>query len=923
MTGWSAVHRALRRGDLGALERLLLDPSLERTEVAQELGELTRNRSRRDWSAMPNAEAHGIALIIVAALPTPAPIVVALSRRPLLTQLWNAPVDALVRVALARDVPWHAELGRRLLERATPASAELYPFAATLLARTGTPAPQPVPAGAVVGWLEAARARLQGQGVRTAETAADALLADPLRLQPLPGLFTDGVERGLALQVQVDHRGTSLLPAGIAVLATRGLVDRSVLLAGAVERLLRGGSAADLRPYVLLLDHLAPTLAEWEPHGSDLVALTGSEAGAVAAEAQSVLHRLHGYGRVSDEAVLEASATLLRRSGKGTARAALSRLERMARRDDVDVEALARAAAAGFDHPSHDVAERALALVAAALPSLDESDRQDLAAAAVLLDPALAQSAREVFGGPSDAVPTGRSTPPVAAPVPGSTGGHGATAVASFGAVGPAAHDSRPRPVRTPWPVADADPGEVASLLRGDHGSDLVAWESAFAGLIRLRATDPAGLREAVADVGVEGWLGGPQAGAIRTRLLREIRDDSLGGFADSVRSFFSRLTGSSPARPTAEPSWDVPDGMLVSPLPHLARLAEAAKNLRDRPVPMLVATPSHTDGSIAVEVLLDRLTRAAHECWQPWPIDLEQALLRVTVPFDRVRALDLARAAHALATPAATALARWLEQGGLPDPEVTVSRVVPEPDGYDGGHPGSWLAPTVAPRAAPPGPLTAALLDIPVTGVVQRHGNGVERPSGNIGWLDLVPLPHHPEVQAAWMLPALTWYREYAGRPSAVALQSFDGRAGTATGAVLAQLLLGEADARTTAVDVALHLTGVGQQWGAWTALRVVDAVRHGSVLTRAVEPLRTIAAGGGAHEVLVLLVTALPPLVVAAVRGLPDALALTTSLVVEHGIPEHAGPELPEALGSFTGRSRTAQESRRLLEALKSQER
>ncbi|PWD51782.1 hypothetical protein C8046_15150 [Serinibacter arcticus] len=911
MTGWNAVHRDLRRGDLDALERVLADPTLERTDVARELGELIRSRGRTAWGRSARAEVHGVLLTAVATQPTAARVTATLTRRALVGSSRDLPFDALVRVALTREVRWQGELGLRLLATLTPADADLYPLASALLAATGTPLPDPVPAGAVVGWLDGATAQLHRRPDRTPAAAADALLADPFAVQLLPGIVADGAERALGAQVQVDHRGTSLLPSGIAEISRRGLMDRSALVASAVARLGRGGSAAELRPYTLLLDRLGTTLAEWQPHGRALVELTGSDVGPVVSYAFDVVRRLHGYELIPDDAVVQASATVLRLPAKGTARDSLGLLEAVAGRSGLDAEldaginaeAVARTAAAGFDHPAHDVAERALDLVARLLPRLTPRAREDLARAAVVIDPALRERVGEVFGDPSP----GTGAP--AAEVPAVPAVPALPAVATF--------DRPPPPVRRPWPVVDAEPRDVARLLRGVLGGDLVAWESAFAALVHLRATDPTALRDGVADLEVGGWHGGPHGPAIARRLLREIRDEPLVGLRGSVRSFFSRLTGA--VGTDGEPDWNAPDGSLLSPLPHLARLAEAARHLRERPVPMLVATPTHTDGSLAVDILLERLTLAAHGRWEPWPIDLEQALLRTTIPLDGATRLDLARVAHALATPAGTALARWLEHGGLPDPGVTVSRFDAEPTGPHGGRPASWLAPTVTARAAPPGPLTASLLAVPVTGVVQRHVDGSERPSGAIGWLDLVPLPHHPEVQAAWMLPALSFHGDGAGLPSPAALTSVDGRVGVATGAVLAQLLTGGARARTTAVDVALHLAATGQPWGAWTALRLVDAVAHGAVLTRVVDPLRTIAAGGGAREVLVTLVTALPPLVTTAARGLPDLLALTTSLVVEHGVPEHAGPELPQGLrGLAGGRSRAAAEARRLLVAI-----
>ncbi|TGO05632.1 secreted protein [Serinibacter arcticus] len=622
-----------------------------------------------------------------------------------------------------------------------------------------------------------------------------------------------------------------------------------------------------------------------------LLGLARSDDGPTVTLAQRALGALDDAGLVPLPDLLDASAAILRRPAKGTARTALARLATLARRDDLageDVAAVLLTASAAFDHPAIDVAERALELVGSKAGDVPDDVRAHLVQLAGALDPALRARARTLLGpGPLEAVATA------------ATG-----------------HDTAPTAPRASWPVQDAAPSAVVDLLRGRAGT-LLAWESGLAAVVHLRAADPGGLRDAVSGLGGRDLGGTPQARDLAHRLLRTIRSTGDGdpGPLGAVVSFLARLVRGGD---TAED--DVgPGGPPDSPLPHLARLGEVGRLLGSHPVPLLLATPSRTDGTIELEVLVERLARAARESWEPWPLDLEQALLRVTVPLEEAELRHAVAGARSLGTPAGTRLAHWLEEGGLAEPRFAVVRVETGSRTPRVGEPSRpWSAVTAeAPAVVPgtPGPLTTPLLHPTLAGDLDgRYRSGT--PSGDVGWLALLPLPHHPELHAAWLLPHVARHRGSALGETRGALTSFDGRVGDAVGAVLAHQLLGVPDARAAAVEVALHLSGRGQPWGAVTGAALARvAVAPEEVLARAVDPLRRIAAGGGAREALVLLVTSLPPLALAGVRGLPDLLALASALVVEHGLPEHAGPELPDALAAIgEGDARTAREAQRL---------
>jgi len=91
-------------------------------------------------------------------------------------------------------------------------------------------------------------------------------------------------------------------------------------------------------------------------------------------------------------------------------------------------------------------------------------------------------------------------------------------------------------------------------------------------------------------------------------------------------------------------------------------RLAELAARTGDPGAVELVSTPTQAEGWIDSGVLCARIAEAEEAGWQPWPLDLDQALLRLPEAPD----VSTVRAAHRLASPAGHRLAGWL-RGGRP----------------------------------------------------------------------------------------------------------------------------------------------------------------------------------------------------------------------------------------------------------------
>lgn len=252
---------------------------------------------------------------------------------------------------------------------------------------------------------------------------------------------------------------------------------------------------------------------------------------------------------------------------------------------------------------------------------------------------------------------------------------HGLTAEASARPPrrrGPAARLSPPPP--TP----DAVAATIADLL-SQGPTDGSAFELALADLVRAAREDRSALRVALTPVIDKGLA--PQWGLGRGQgrdlplatPLRQLhalavnaawlpapsrsrgRAGGYGGF--ELARLFRRLSL----------NLDRPAGMdpyaLRTPADILTlRLAELAAHIGDAGLVEPVSTPTNPDGWIDPDVLAARIAAAEAEGWQPWPLDFDQALLRLP----DVPAPMAARAAHRLASPAGRRLAGWL-RGGRP----------------------------------------------------------------------------------------------------------------------------------------------------------------------------------------------------------------------------------------------------------------
>ncbi|WP_316775652.1 hypothetical protein [Streptomyces sasae] len=174
-----------------------------------------------------------------------------------------------------------------------------------------------------------------------------------------------------------------------------------------------------------------------------------------------------------------------------------------------------------------------------------------------------------------------------------------------------------------------------------------------------------------------------------------------------------------------------------VSPAGELlkARLAEATDINETHAQPFLLAVPTDSTGALDAAVLVQWISVLDGHGVTPAPVDLAQALLRVSPTADE----KVLGAAGRLGSDAGQRVARWLREGGLPHwgcgpPDWS--------DAHSHRRPTEWLS-HVRPEPAP-GPL---LLPAAATRIAPRQDHGLSDPMVPF-WL--AQLPHHRHVVLA-----------------------------------------------------------------------------------------------------------------------------------------------------------------------------
>ncbi|NUW35432.1 hypothetical protein HTZ77_28965 [Nonomuraea sp. SMC257] len=783
---WDAVRAAVQREDAAATAAVVARlTDEERREVARELpGLLATLRSfghgragaRSIWSADENlgwSEAMRVAG--AGTIAGAAAVVTWLNGRDF-RRFWNDPDDVphILQVVAARPPEWQADLAVRLalrLRGTEPGRSRAVRLVLELLRRTGAEPPEHDPL--TLAWIDAWPA-----------DPGDAPLLDAM----LPRVFaSEGVGRLL--------RGDEERPARLAALAASGRVSRALLLDGCLSRFLRGGTAADLRFFVRLHEALAPSAAEVAERRRDYAALLPA---APANVADLALRRLRAVGGLEPEEAREAVEGLLFRAEGKLVRAGLIWLDRLLRDHPGDLDGYAPALATALMCEAGEARERAARLVLGYAARFTPDGAAAIRDAVALMPPGEGVALAEAFGG--DAVPAAPESRFASPPLP-------------------------PAPEPTPMPVPVATPAELLRLwpFRGDW----LPAERWLDGFVRLAAGDRPALTGALATT----------AGRFRTRdywrrpwwdtepwimaMAKELSDPGV-----ERRTANAVLAGDRPAAVEER----IPEAGHAKPslrMP-LRRYAEVYQALTDGALPpYLLATPTHVSGRLDAAVLVERLEGYERDGMEPLPVDLEQALLRLS----RTAPGEVAERAARLTGAAGRAVARLLS-GERVEPRVELR----------------WKEGSHGPRITP-------VLSWDSPGITVLDGQMTS--AGSEEMLDqLLPvLPAHREVAAAFAVHAMQSYGPYSKLESdaLTALATAEGPAGPSVGCLAAHHLCRHPE---EAVPLLLDLAasgGLGEETGRQlAALLRDDATRWEYRCYSPVEVLRALEelARSGAHR-------------------------------------------------------------------------
>jgi hypothetical protein len=361
--------------------------------------------------------------------------------------------------------------------------------------------------------------------------------------------------------------------------------------------------------------------------------------------------------------------------------------------------------------------------------------------------------------------------------------------------------------------------------------------------------------------------------------------------------------------------TYALPDPPLSPTGVAVQRMREVAVRVLEGEATELVSTPTERSGLIDPAALADRVARLETEGREPWPADLQQALLRLP----RVPDATAATIAGGLRSPAGRLLAGHLRHGHAdPGSRLLVGRIVPRQRWMWPTRPASDVA-LVALDGPPVDPTHLATLGISLPDPFLRAGR-VTRTEIALG-MGLWPtaLPVHPEALAAHALLALCDLPAAAGtsatRALVAALPHLDGPRGPAVWAAVGYAL-GAADAadRTAGADAVVGLVTRGPDGGPAgevVARLVIEAgLKPGRVAGSLDDALRAGPAVAG--FVWQLVAAALPPLLEHGVRDAHRLVAVAADAAATAGA--RGGLAGLAAVSARGGSSRLVSEARRL---------
>ncbi|GAB3964373.1 DUF6493 family protein [Actinoallomurus acanthiterrae] len=905
MTGWDDLKPLLDAGDLRAVAELARGLSdEERRPLVTPLKDYEREL-RRDWERWWSNSATAVTIAGAACLSGATALAPWLARGQLVEHATRHArlktfdvVGAVLDILIERDAAWLPNLVGRLAERLRMRNWDdnhRWRLINGLTERTGID--PPLTDGFVLGF------------VQTYSFTGSAVIEKVRRDQRWATLVLQ------AFEVEqtggwFGQPGDDGWPSTLLALTAEGLVDRDTLLDACLGALQRGGRAGEFRGFLAAHEGVAPTLDELADRARDYAALLPDGPSAVAGMAQDALFRLDDAGRLELDTLLDASRSVLLRREKKLVRAQLKRLDAVARRGDASE--VVRVVATAFGQEAADLQERALNL---AIEHASPDVYAELAEAATVLPVDFRKHAAEAFGGDHPSEPAA----PVSAPPAWSP-------------------PAPPSPIGSPGELAE----ELATLYTGLYDAvDPVALERVLAALVAFAWADRTALRDALDPVMTRyrispGFAAPPrdywfpdEARELSSAIGAAVTPPAphIGAWERQWRKWERRWWKAVDGRP-----WAGPERVLM------LRLHEIATGLAHDPRPMLVSTPTTASGLIDPAELLDRLERLAAECLEPWPFDLEQALLRLPREVDDAIAVRARR----IGTAAATCLADRLADGGLPLPERTRHRHEFDARHWDDEKYVRDLV-TMTPRA-PDGSL-ASVLTATYEADIRRGYSSY--------WLSCWPaiLPAHRDISASHLAGHLAAHtrRGSGAGPLLPMLAEADGPVGMGMTLALAYGLGARDQAdRACAVDALLILAARerrtadagGSSAGGenapvegpdgtcgppaadgpdWPALggELGTMARDGVLsLHRVVPALTDLARSGAWAQTWEMIAAALPP----ALEGRPQRLADLLALGVEVAgvVRPREGIPVLKAVAERGGSSRLVAEARRLANVL-----
>jgi hypothetical protein len=872
-----ALQKAIEAGDPEMAARTVvdLDESERRTAAAGLPGLLKAMRAETEYGFLGDQARRALLIAGGGTIGGPAAAAAWLCRGDLRVWWWDEGNTVLVRllceVTAGRPKEWRAEVAHRIAARVRVSDEEWsrWDLAAALIRSAG--AAPPVSDGFVVGWVSDPR-------------RGDRLSEDPFLDTLLPKLFeVDGVGAALAgdaTWMQWDKTRKSTWAGSLSDLARAGRIERATLLDGCVSRFLRGGTAHNLRWFVQLHDALEPTDDEGADRVRDYVRLLPTAPSTVADLALRQVRRADDLERLDAALFSEAADALLFRPEKKLVRAALTWLDRTARKRD-RADATVRALTAVFTSDAVDLRDRAVKIAVKHAAHTSEPVRAEVRDAAGGLPTELRVAIAGAFGEVEVTVePEPLMGPPPFVP------------------------PEMPAPIGSLAELAD----EFAGRLRSEE--EWPAIERFLAALAEFAHRDLGGTREALRKQAddLAPWLTKPDDHPYMRRHVREswiqfpVQNLLLLGETHDLADVCT-----APTLHRSRTAGTVNDPQLKRFLKW--RLHEIASTVGT--VPLLLATPTEASGHIAPDILVGRLERLEAAGGAPGPADLLQAMLRVPREIDPAAVVR----AEGLTSEAGREVASWLAGGGLADPAVTCT-VLDTPLATVGGRKLRLTSQILS------------IVDMPGDSEIDRLCVFPEPDRRDFGARNFDPhtghwaavLPSHRDIVAAHLVPYLAGWEEYGWNQGTLmlGLAETDGPAGSATGTLLAHTLANQdQDERAKAVEALLVLAARGALPAAETGNALGRLCALGRIpLPRTLKALAAAADAGAHADVWTILAMALPHVLPApgerAPAGLPSLITLATRLAELTGA-RGAVPEVAD-VAARGGSSRLVKESARL---------